>query len=64
MPFLIASYSYLDKVNKAKEVVNSYSARYSMEPIFLLGTFQIYTPFKESKDLDRVVKGFQKAIKD
>jgi len=52
------------RVIQAKDMVNKYSVRYSVEPIFLLGTVQIYSPFKENKDLDRLVKGFQKAIED
>jgi tetratricopeptide (TPR) repeat protein len=64
MPYLIACYSYLDRVNKAKAVLESYSKRFSLEPVFLLGTAQVYSPFKRDEDLNRFVKGFQKAMKN
>lgn len=64
MPYLISCYSYLDRVNKAKAMLESYSKRYSLEPIFLLGTAQVYSPFKRDEDLNRFIKGFRKAMND
>jgi adenylate cyclase len=64
MPFLVACYSYLNRNNQAKAMFDSYSKRFHLEPIFLLGTAQVYSPFKEKKDLNRFAKGLQMAIKE
>jgi len=64
MPYLIASYSYLDRVNKAKAMLEIYSKRFALDPVLLLGTAQVYSPFKRDEDLNRFVKGFRKAMKN
>jgi len=64
MPFLVACYSYLDRVSEAKAELDRYSKRYNLDPIFLLGTAQFYSPFKEDKDLQRLADGFQMAMED
>jgi adenylate cyclase len=64
MPFLVACNSYLKRVSKAKAMLERYSKRYTLDPIFLLGAAQIYSPFKEDIDLKRLATGFQMAMED